>query len=207
MIDLHTSNTSNGYKVSIMLEEIGAPYRVIDYALAQLEHLKPEFLAVNPMGRIPAIVDHDGPEGRSLTVYGTAAVLTYLAEKSGRLLPRDLRGRTRVFEWLGIVASDLGPAYSGQFTFGVMAPEPLPWAIEFYQKLCDRMLLVLEKRLGEATYLAGDEYTIADIIAYPAAVISVKRYPGTLDAHPNLTRWAALVGARPAVQRGMKIPH
>lgn len=207
MIDLHTANTANGYKISIMLEELGAQYRVIDYALPQLEHLKPEFLAVNPMGRIPTIVDHDGPDGRSLTVYGTAAVLTYLADKSGRFLPSDLRGRTRVLEWLGIIASDVGPAYSGQFTFGVLAPEKLPWAVEFYQKLCDRMLGVLEQQLAQTTYLAGEEYTIADVIAYPTAVVSVKRYPGDLGGHPALARWAALVGARPAVQRGMKVPR
>ena len=207
MIDLHTTNTANGYKVAIMLEELGASYRVIDYALPQGEHLQPEFLAVNPMGRIPTIVDHDGPEGRSLTVYGTAAVPTYLAEKSGRFLPSDLRGRTRVLEWLGIIASDVGPAYSGQFAFGVLAPERLPWAIEYYQKLCDRMLAVLEQQLARTTYLAGDEYTIADVIAYPTAVVSVKRYPGDLSAYPHLARWAALVGARPAVQRGMKVPR
>lgn len=207
MIDLHTTNTANGYKVSIMLEEIGASYRVIDYALPQLEHLKPEFLAVNPMGRIPTIVDHDGPDGRPLTVYGTAAVLTYLAEKTKRFLPSDLRDRTRVLEWLGIIASDVGPAYSGQFTFGVLAPERLPWAIEYYQKLCDRMLGVLEQQLARTTYLAGEEYTIADVIAYPTAVVSVKRYPGDLGGYPHLARWATLVGARPAVQRGMKVPR
>ena len=206
MIDLHTAATANGYKVSIMLEEIGYAYRVVDYALAQFENLKPEFLAVNPVGRIPAIVDHDGPEGRSLGVYGTAPVLTYLAEKSGKFLPQDLRGRTRVFEWLAIVASDIGPAYSGQFTFNVVAPEKLPWAIQFYDKLCERMLATVERQLAQSEYLAGDEYTIADIITYPLAVVSVRRYPGNLDRHPHIARWASLVGQRPAVHRGMKVP-
>ena len=206
MIDLHTTATANGYKASIMLEETGLEYRVTDYDLVKGEHLRPEFLAINPVGRVPAIVAHAaGPP--DVVVCGTAAILQYLAEKTGRLLPADLAGRARVYQWLGIVSSDVGPAFSGQFVFNIIAPEKQPWAMAFYDKLCLRMLGALESQLGRSRHLAGDDYTIADIIAYPVAAVSMKRFPGTLDGHPHIARWATEVGARPAVQRGMKIPR
>jgi len=206
MIDLHTTPTANGYKASIMLEEIGLPYRAISYDLVKGENHKPEYLAITPVARVPAIVDHDAGDAGPVSVYGTAAILFYLAEKTGRLFPREPATRAKVYEWVGVVSSDVGPAYSGQFVFNVIAPEKLPWALEFYDKLCTRMVRTLEQRLGEARYLAGDEYSIADVIAYPVPAVSMKRYPGNLDAYPNLARWAAEVGARPAVQRGMKVP-
>ncbi|MFO1427632.1 MAG: glutathione S-transferase N-terminal domain-containing protein [Steroidobacteraceae bacterium] len=204
MIDLHTTGTANGFKASIMLEETALPYRVVRYDLVKGEHLKAEYLAINPVGRIPTIVDHDAPDG-SISVYGSAAILLYLAEKTGLLMPSAPAARASVYQWLGIVASDLGPAYSGQFAFKVMAPEKLPWAIEFYDKLCARLLATLELQLGRTPFLAGEEYTIADVIAYPAATVSTLRYPGNLDGHPNLKRWAERIGSRPAVQRGMKV--
>lgn len=206
MIDLHTTPTANGYKASIMLEETGLPYRAINYDLIKGDNFKPEYTAITPVARMPAIVDHDVAGGAPLSVYGTAAILYYLAEKTGRFFPAAPAVRAKVYEWVGVVASDLGPAYSGQFVFNVMAPEKLPWAIEFYDRLCSRMVKTLEARLGESRYLAGDEYTIADMIAYPVPAVSMKRYPGNLDGFPNLARWAAEVGARPAVQRGMRVP-
>jgi len=206
MIDLHTTATANGYKASIMLEEVGLPYQAINYNLVKGDHFKPEYLAITPVGRMPAIVDHDSGGRAPVSVYGTAAILFYLAEKTGRFFPTDLATRAKVYEWVGVVSSDIGPAYSGQFVFNVMAPEKLPWALEFYDKLCTRMVKTLEQRLGQSRYLAGDEYTIADVIAYPVPAVSMKRFPGNLDAYPNLARWAAEVGARPAVQRGMKVP-
>lgn len=208
MIDLHTVATANGYKASIMLEEIGAPYRALPYDLIRGQNFSPEFLALNPVGRLPVIVDHESHDaaGKPLVVYGSMAILIYLAEKSGQLLPRAPRERASVFEWLGIISSDVAPAYSGQFVFNVLAPDKQPWPIEFYNKLCTRMLQPLEQQLARTPYLAGDAYTIADIIAYPVAAVSAKRYPGNLDAYPHLARWAALVGARPAVQRGMRVP-
>lgn len=209
MIDLHTTNTANGYKASIMLEELGLPYQVIDYDLVKGEHLSREYLALNPVGRVPAIVDRDVGDGSAepLVVYGSPAILTYLAEKTGRLLSRDPRARARTLEWVGMVASDLAPAFSGQFVFNVLAPEKIPYAIGFYDRLCDRLVKVLEDQLGRSPYLAGDEYSIADVIAYPVASVSMRRYPGSLDGHPQLARWAATVGARPAVQRGMRVPR
>jgi GST-like protein len=206
MIDLHTTPTANGYKASIMLEEVGLPYRAINYDLVKGDHMKPEYLAMNPVGRVPLIVDHDATGGEPVTVYGTAAILLYLAERTGRLMPSAPAARARVFEWIGIVSSDIGPAFTGQFVFNVIAPEKLPWAIAFYDKLCARMLQAMELQLGRTPHLAGDEYTIADVLAYPVAAVSMKRFPGTLDGHPSIARWAGRVGSRPAVQRGMKIP-
>jgi GST-like protein len=157
MIDLHTTATANGYKASIMLEEVGLPYRV--------------------------------------------------AEKTGKLLPASPAARAKAYEWLGIVSSDLAPAYSGQFVFNVIAPDKNAWAIDFYDRLCLRLLGPLESRLGTSRFLAGDSYSIADVIAYPVAAVSMKRFPGGLGAHPHIARWATEVGARPAVQRGMKVPR
>lgn len=205
MIDLHTVPTANGYKVSIMLEELGLPYRVTAYDLIKGENFKPELLALNRVARLPVIVDHEA-EGGPLAVYGSAAILQYLAEKSGQLLPKAGRERAKVLEWLGIISSDIAPAYSGQFVFNVVATEKQPWAIAFYDRLCSRMAQTLEDQLAVTPFLAGDEYSIADILAYPVATVSMKRYPGNLDGHPHLARWAAMLGARPAVQRGMRVP-
>jgi GST-like protein len=206
MIDLHTTATANGYKASIMLEEVGLPYRVIDYDLAKGQHMVPGYLALNPVGRVPTIVDHEAP-GDPMAVYGTSAILLYLAEKTRRFLPSSARERARTYEWLGIVSSDIGPAYSGQFVFNIISPEKDAWAIDFYDRLCLRLLAPMESRLGASRFLAGDTYTIADVIAYPVAAVSMKRFPGSLDGHPHIARWAAEVGSRPAVQRGMKIPR
>lgn len=206
MIELHTSATANGYKVSIMLEECGLAYEARSYDLAARENLSPAYLALNPVGRIPTIVDHAAAGGRRAVVYGTQAILQYLAEKTGRFLPADPVARASVYTWMGVIAGDVAPAYSGQFVFNVLAAERLPWAIEFYDRLVDRMLLALETRLAAVPYLAGDEYSIADIIAYPVAATSARRYPGNLDACPRLADWAARIGARGAVRRGMRVP-
>jgi GST-like protein len=205
MIELHTTPTANGFKASIMLEEVGLPYRAISYDLTAGDHLRPEYLAHNPVGRVPMIIDQE-TGGEPLSVYGTAAILIYLAEKTHRYLPDAPRARAKTLEWLGIVSSDIGPAFSGQFVFNVMAPEKHPWAVEFYNKLCSRMVQTMEIQLGRTRYLGGEDYTIADMIAYPVATVSMKRYPGGLEGYPGIARWVADVGARPAVQRGMKVP-
>ncbi len=206
MIELHTVATANGYKASIMLEEVGLPYAVKAYDLSKGENFAPEFLALNPVGRLPTIVDRDTALSAPIAIYGSMAILVYLAEKTARLLPPTGATRAKVFEWLGIVSSDIGPAYSGQFVFNVIAPDKLPWAIEFYNKLCSRLLQPMERQLAERRYLAGDEYTIADIIAYPVAAVSARRYPGDLSAFPHIERWANGLALRPAVARGMKVP-
>jgi len=205
MIDLHTVPTANGYKASIMLEEVGLPYEVSRYDLLKGENLKPELLALSRVGRLPLIVDHD-VAGGPLPVYGSAAILQYLGEKTGRFLPASGRQRAKVIEWLGIISSDIAPAYSGQFVFNIVAPEKQPWAIAFYDRLCTRLIQVMEDQLSHSVYLAGDDYTIADILAYPVAAVSMKRFPGHLDAHPNIARWSNAIAARPAVARGMTVP-
>ncbi len=205
MIELHTTPTANGFRASIMLEEVGLPYRTTAYDLTAGDHLRPEYLALNPVGRVPMIIDQAG-DGEPLSVYGTAAILIYLAEKTHRYLPDAPRARAKTLEWIGIVSSDIGPAFSGQFVFNVMAPEKQPWAIEFYNRLCSRLVQNMEIQLGRTRYLAGEDYTIADMIAYPVPTVSMKRYPGSLEGYPHIARWVADVGARPAVQRGMKVP-
>lgn len=206
MIELHTVPTANGYKASIMLEECALEYRVRTYDLTRGEHLSPAYLQLNPAGRLPAIVDDDAEGGRRAVVAGTQAIALYLAEKSGRLLPTDPVARADVHTWCGIVASDLAPAYSGQFVFGVLAPEPLPWAREFYARLCTRMLGALESRLQSHAYLGGAEYSIADVLAYPVAAVSARRFPGTLADFSALRGWSERIAERPAVQRGMRVP-
>ncbi len=210
MIELHTTPTANGYKVSIMLEEVGLLYRVLNYNLVKGDHARPEYLALNPVGRVPLIVDDLAEAGAAaaepVVVYGTAAILQYLADKTGRFMPQSAAGRASVHQWLGIVSSDIGPAFTGQFVFNVMAPEKQQWAIDFYNKLCLRMVGAMEQQLGKTAFLAGPDYTIADMLAYPVAAVSMQRFPGNLDGHPNIARWSAVVGARPAVQRGMKVP-
>jgi GST-like protein len=206
VIELHTVPTANGYKVSILLEELRWPYQVVPYNLQKGEHLAPAYLSRNPVGRLPMIVDKDPALREPFSLYGTMAILVYLAEKSQRFLPATQPARARVFEWLGIVSSDIAPAFTGQFVFNILMPEKIPAAIAFYDKLVTRLLGPMELALGHSEYLAGPDYTIADIIAYPVAAVSMQRFPGNFDQHPNIGRWAALVGARPAVQAGMRVP-
>lgn len=205
MIELHTTATANGYRASIMLEECGLEYRVRAYDLTRGEHLASAHLALNPVGRVPTLVD---PllDGRPAVVYGTQAIVQYLAEKTGRLLPSDPVARAAAYTWAGFVTSDLGTAYSGQFVFGTLLPGTAPAALEYYEKLCTRMLAALDTRLAASRWLAGDDYSIADVLAYPTAATSTRRFPGTLTSYAHVARWAAEVGARPAVQRGMRVP-
>jgi GST-like protein len=206
MMDLHTTATANGYRASIMLEECGFEYRAIGYDLTRGEHMSPAHLALNPVGRVPTLVDPDAGADRPAVVYGSQAIVQYLAEKASRFLPRDPVARAAAYTWAGFATSDLGPAYSGQFVFGTLAKEKLPPVVEYYEKLCLRMLGALDQRLGAAHWLAGDEYSMADVLAYPGATVSTKRFPGNLDAFPNVRRWAEEMSARPAVQRGMRVP-
>jgi len=205
MIELHTSATANGYKASIMLEECALPYSVTRYDLPRGETQTPAFLARNPAGRIPVIVD-DTAAGEPVTVYGTQAIVHYLAEKTGRLLPDAPAARASVLTWCGFIASDLAGAYAGQFAFSLLAKEPQPWGLAFYNGLADRFLGVVERQLAAHRHLAGDDYTIADVLAYPSLTVSTKRYPGSLASYPAIARYVTEVGARPAVQRGMQVP-
>ncbi|MWV12710.1 glutathione S-transferase [Pseudomonas sp. R-28-1W-6] len=198
MIDLYTAATPNGHKVSIALEEMGLPYRVHALSFDKKEQKTPEFLRINPNGRIPAIVD-DG-----FAVFESGAILLYLAEKTGQLLPTDAKGRSRVIQWLMFQMGGVGPMQGQANVFFRYFPEKLQGAIDRYQHETRRLYAVLDTRLGEAEYLAGD-YSIADIATFPW--VRVHDWAGvSVDGLPHLQRWLAAIDARPAVQRGLQVP-
>jgi GST-like protein len=202
MIDLYTSETPNGWKISIALEELGLPYAVKALKLSKQEQKTPEYLRLNPNGRIPTIVDHDHD---GFVVFESGAILIYLAEKTGRLLPRDTQGRSRVIQWLMFQMSGVGPMMGQANVFYRYAPEKLPYAIDRYQREVRRLLEVLNTRLADHEYLAGD-YSIADIAHFPW----VRGYDWagvTIDGLDHLQRWLDVVGSRPAVQRGLAVPR
>jgi GST-like protein len=201
MIDLYTTGTANGQKVSIMLEECGLDYSVHLVDLPAGEHLSQSFLAINPAGKIPVIIDTDGPGGKPITLAQTLAITLYLAEKSHSLMPQDPHERAEAYRYMALVSSDVSAAFSGLFVFGFMHPNSE--AVDYFRAQADRQLLVLEKRLAESPYLAGGTFSAADILAYPVAASSSKLLPNGLADYPNLRRWADGIGARPTVQRGM----
>jgi GSH-dependent disulfide-bond oxidoreductase len=206
MIDLYTWGTPNGRKVSVMLEECGLGYRVhkIDIGKANDQH-KPEFVKMNPNSKIPVLVDSDGPDGKSITVFESGAILIYLSGKTGMLLPKSDRGKYEALQWLMFQMASVGPMFGQCHHFFRAAPEPVPYAIERYTKEKDRLYGVMNTRLGESKYLAGKEYTIADVATYPW-VSRFDYHKTNLADYPNVKRWFDELSARPAVQRGMAIP-
>jgi GST-like protein len=203
MIQLYTWDTPNGKKVSIMLEEVGLPYEVHPVNLRQGEQMKPEYLAINPNKKIPAIIDTDGPGGKPFTLFESGAILMYLAEKTGKLWPQDLRKRYEVIQWLMFQMGGVGPIF-GQANFFFRLQEKVPYAIERFRKEALRLYNVLDKELGQREYLAG-EYSIADIATYPW-VWRHEVHQVKLEEFPNVKRWFDALSARPAVKRGMEIP-
>ena len=203
MIQLYTWGTPNGKKVSIMLEEIGVPYEVHPVNLTQGEQHKPEYLAVNPNNKIPAIVDTEGPDGKPLTLFESGAILMYLAEKTGKLWPKEMRKRYEVIQWLMFQMGGVGPMF-GQANYFFRLAEKVPYAIERFHKEALRLYAVLNQQLGEKKFLAG-EYSIADIATYPWVwrhdIHQVK-----LEDFPKVKRWYDEISARPAVQKGMEVP-
>jgi GST-like protein len=203
MIDLHFTPTPNGQKISIALEELGAPYRLLSYDIFEGDQHTAAFGRINPNHKLPAIVDHAPAfEGGPHAVFESGAILQYLAEKTGRLLPADPRARSVAIQWLTWQVASLGPMGGQAAHFVRYAPEPVPYAIERYTREVGRLFQVLERRLGEAEYLAGADYSIADIAVWAvrapggAAGIPAERYPHT-------RRWADAIAERPAVQRGI----
>ena len=208
MIDLYTWTTPNGRKISIMLEETGLSYTVHPVDLVKDEQFAPEFLAINPNNKIPAIVDHEGVDGRHV-VFESGAILVYLAEKTGDFLPRSGPKRELTLEWLFWSIGGIGPMF-GQFGyFALRAQEKTPAAIDRFTEESIRLLGVLEKRLSEAQFLA-EAYSIADICSYPwvkAVMDPLRQHAGErLKPTPSVDRWLEEIGARPAVQRGMAVP-
>jgi glutathione S-transferase len=201
MIDLYTSPTPNGWKISIMLEEIGMPYTVHRIQLDRQEQKSEAYLAINPNGRIPTIVDRDNDD---FAVFESGAIMIYLAEKSGKLMPADTNGRSLVIQWLMFQMANVGPMMGQTNVFYRYAPEKIPYAIDRYQRESMRLLGILDRRLADNEFLAGD-YSIADI----ATFVWARGYAWsglTIDELDNLQRWIDQVDARPAVQRGLKIP-
>jgi GST-like protein len=205
MIQLYTSTTPNGRKVSIYLEEAEIPYQVHALNLRENEQLRPEFLAINPNNKIPAIIDEDAPGG-PFTVIESGAILQYLAEKTGKFLSTNPRERSEAAQWLMFQMSAVGPMFGQLNHFANAAPEKLPYAIERFQKEVGRILRVLNQRLTDREFLAG-QYSIADIATYPwVAPLFSKIAPLAGVEVPGLARWVEVLSARPAVQRGMKVP-
>jgi GST-like protein len=204
MMDLYTWSTPNGRKVSIMLEETGLSYRVHKVDISKGDQFKPDFVAINPNSKIPAIVDPEGPGGKPLTLFESGAILIYLAEKHGKLLPKDPAARYVVLEWLMFQMGGVGPMFGQVHHFLRAAPEPMPYAIERYSKETRRLYGVLNAQLGKAAYLAG-EYSIADIATYPW-VARHEWHKVALGDFPNVERWYREISARSAVARGMQVP-
>ena len=199
MIDVYFWMTPNGYKVTIALEELGMPYNVIPINIGKGDQFKPEFLKVSPNNKIPAIVDHDGPGGKPIPLFESGAILIYLAEKSGKLMPKEARGRYNVLEWLMFQMASVGPMLGQAHHFRRYAPEQIQYAIDRYTNEAKRIYNVIDKRLAEAPYLAGD-YSIADIATYPW--LRPHKWQGQqLEDFPHLKRWLESVRARPAVVR------
>jgi glutathione S-transferase/GST-like protein len=201
MIDLYTAATPNGHKVSIALEELGLPYTLQVLDLAKGEQKTPAFLAINPNGRIPAIVDH---EAGGFAVFESGAILIYLAEKTGRLMPSDVQGRSRVLQWLMFQMGGVGPMMGQANVFFRYFPEKIQPAIDRYQGESKRLLAVLDGQLQDHEYLAGD-YSIADIANW--AWVRTHRWSGVdVSDLPHLRRWMDAIRQRPAVQRGIEAP-
>lgn len=201
MIDLHFVRTPNGQKVSILLEELELPHQVIAYDMLKGEHLTPAFRRINPNCRLPAIVDHEpAGGGEPLALGESGAILIYLAEKAGRLIPADPRRRAQCLQWLMWQMSGLGPMHGQAHHFVRYCTEPPPYARERYMNEARRLLQVLDNRLGEAEYLAG-EYSIADIACWPW-VRAARAIEIELAEYPNARRWYKQVDARPAVKKG-----
>lgn len=201
MIELYTAATPNGYKISIALEELGLPYKLHHLKLGENEQKRPEYLAINPNGRIPAIIDTDNGD---FAVFESGAILIYLAEKTGRLMPTSPKGRSIVMQWLMFQMGGLGPMQGQANVFTRYFPEHIPAAIKRYQNETRRLYEVMDHRLRQASYLAG-EYSIADISAFPW--VAIHEWSGvSLDGLQHLQTWMQRIAQRPAVQKGLENP-
>jgi len=205
MIDLYYWTTPNGHKITLFLEETGLPYQVRPINIGKGEQFQPEFLAIAPNNRIPAIVDHAPSDGGApIAIFESGAILLYLAEKTGRFIAADLRGRTETLQWLFWQMGGLGPMAGQNHHFSQYAPERIPYAIERYIKETNRLYGVMDRRLADRTFLAGETYSIADMAAYPW-VVSHDKQSQKLEDFPNLHRWFRAISDRPATQRAYAV--
>ncbi|MDP9150182.1 MAG: glutathione binding-like protein [Myxococcota bacterium] len=205
MIDLYTASTPNGFKISIALEELALPYAVHLVDIRAGDQFKAEFSRISPNNKIPAIVDDDGPGGRELTVFESGAILVYLAEKTGRLLAASGSARYAALEWLFFQVGGTGPMLGQAHHFRSYAPEKIPYAIERYTNEAKRLYGVLDRRLSQVQYLAGEEYTIADVANLPW-LLSHERQGVNIAEFGHVGRWMTELRARPAVARGLAVP-
>jgi GSH-dependent disulfide-bond oxidoreductase len=205
MIDLYTWTTPNGRKVSIMLEECGLPYNVHKIDIGKGDQFTPEFVAINPNSKIPAMIDTNGPDGKPITLFESGAMLVYLAQHYQKFLPPDWHQLYHVFQWLMFQMGGVGPMFGQTHHFLRAAKEQVPYAVDRYKKETDRLYGVMDKELAKREYLAGNFYSIADIATYPW-VARYEWHKTDLNQFPNVKRWFEEIGKRPAVQRGMAVP-
>jgi len=204
MIDVYSWATPNGHKVHVMLEECGLPYTVHAIDIGAGDQFKPEFLAISPNNKIPAIVDSDGPEGKPISLFESGAILLYLAAKTGKFMPATVTGKYEMLQWLMFQMGGVGPMFGQAHHFRLYAPEKIPYAIDRYTNEAKRLYGVMDKRLGSSRFLAGNDYTIADIATWPWTR-SYANQGVDLDDYPNVKRWFETIGARAAAQRGVQV--
>jgi len=204
MIQVYSWATPNGHKVHIMLEECGLPYAAHAVDIGAGDQFKPEFLRISPNNKIPAMVDPDGPDGRPISLFESGAILVYLAGKTGRFLPKSDRGKYETLQWLMFQMGGLGPMLGQCHHFRIYAPEKIAYAIDRYTNEAKRLYGVMDRQLATNDYIAGREYTIADMAIWPW-VRSWQNQGLDLDAFPNVKAWFEAIGNRPAVQRGVQV--
>jgi len=203
MIDVFTWATPNGHKIHIMLEECGLPYTVHAVDIGAGDQFERDFLAISPNNKIPALTDSDGPDGKPISLFESGAILLYLAAKTGRFLPKDVRGKYTALQWLMFQMGGVGPMFGQAHHFRNYAPEKIEYAVNRYTREANRLYAVMDKQLAKAPYFAG-EYSIADIAIFPWTR-SYANQGVNLDEYPNVKRWFDAINARPAVQRGVQV--
>mgnify|MGYP001579018068 FL=1 len=204
MIDLYTWPTPNGHKIHIMLEETGLPYRVHPVDIGAGDQFKPEFLKISPNNKMPAMIDSDGPDGKPMPLFESGAMLLYLASKTGKFLPENIRERWSTLQWLMFQMGSIGPMLGQAHHFLAYAPEKIPYAMQRYSREANRLYGVMDRRLGESKFIACGEYTIADMAIMPW-LRSHDRQGVSMDAYPQVKKWFDGIAARPAVQRGLAV--
>ncbi|MBX3587346.1 MAG: glutathione S-transferase N-terminal domain-containing protein [Ramlibacter sp.] len=204
MIDVYSWATPNGHKVHIMLEECGLPWRAIPVNIATGDQFKPEFLAISPNNKIPAMVDPQGPDGKPISLFESGAILLYLAAKTGKYLPEGDRNRYEVLQWLMFQMGGVGPMLGQAHHFRLYAPEKIPYAIDRYSNEAKRLYGVIDKQLSRHKFLAGKRYSVADIATFPW-LRSWQNQGIVLSDYPHLEKWFHQIAERPAVQRGVKV--
>lgn len=204
MITVYSWPTPNGHKVHIMLEECGLPYRVVPVDIGRGQQFAPDFLAISPNNKIPAIVDEDGPDGEPISLFESGAILLYLAGKTGRFLPESTRGKYEVLQWLMFQMGSVGPMLGQAHHFRVYAPQKIDYAVERYTNEAKRLYGVMNRRLAQSSYIGGDSYSIADMAIFPW-LRSWQNQGIDWGDYPHLKGWFDEIAARPAVQRGVEV--